>query len=182
MNLRFQTTLDLKSINTLIKDITYYKDKVLPARCKAFVNELANRGVEIARLQVWDYNAIFTSEVLESISQYEAFAKDDVVKYIIKADSEHAIYVEMGTGIVGAEQPYPGPLPAVYAQGKKMFVTADGKYGWIYPMNTGRVDENGKEIIEFRFTEGMPSRPFMYNTVLELTDIVNDVARQIFWR
>lgn len=182
MNLHFTTTLDSKSIDALIKDITYYKDKVLPARCRAFVKELANRGVEIAKLQVWDYDAIFTSEVLESISNYEAFAKDDVVKYIIKADSEHAIYVEMGTGIVGSEHPYPGPLPAVYGQGKKMFVTNDGRYGWIYPLNTGRVDSNGEPIIEFRFTEGMPSRPFMYNTVLELKDIVNDVAKQIFWR
>lgn len=182
MNLHFVTTLDPQSINQVIKDITYYESYVLPQRCREFVKELANRGVEIAKLQIWDYDAIFTSEVLESISCYEAFAKDNIVKYIIKADSEHAIYVEMGTGVVGSEHPYPGHLPAVYAQGSTMFVNVDGRYGWIYPMQTGRVDSNGKEIVEFRFTEGMPSRPFMYNTVMELKEIVDDVARQIFRR
>lgn len=182
MNLKFRSTLDSDSLNNLIKDITYYKTKTLPAKCRAFVKELANRGVEIAKLQIWDYDAIFTGEVLESISSYEAFAKNDVVKYIIKADSEHAIYVEMGTGIVGAQHPYPGPLPAIYGQGNKIFVTNDGRYGWIYPLHTGQFDENGEEIIEFRFTEGMPSRPFMYNTVLQLKDIVDKVAKQIFGR
>lgn len=174
MNLTFTATLDTNSLNKLIKDLQYYKNHVLPERCKAFVKELAARGVEIAKVEIFDFPAVFTGELLNSISAYEPTSSSkDVVKAIVRSDSEHAIYVEMGTGTVGASHPYPGKLPAVYAQGEKMFYTEDGRYGWIY-----RNENDGK----YYFTEGMPSRPFMYNTTLRLVEEINSIARQIFWR
>ena len=57
-----------------------------------------------------------------------------------------------------------------YATGSKIFTTKDGRVGWIYP-----TDDGG-----FRFTEGMESRPFMYETALELQSKFEQIAKVVF--
>ena len=52
----------------------------------------------------------------------------------------------------------------------KIFTTQDGRVGWIYP-----TDDGG-----FRFTEGMQSRPFMYETALELQREFPRIAKEVF--
>lgn len=185
MNLKFTATLDSKSLDKLIKDLTYYKNVVLPKRCEAFVEELAKRGREIAYTQILDFPAVFSGDILSNLSYRKEKSTKDVFRFVVQCDSEHAIYVEMGTGVVGAGfdsparpypnsfAPYPGNLPAVYAQGSHMFYTKDGQYGWIY-----RSDADGT----YHFTTGMPSRPFMYNTANQLAEEVISIAKQIFWR
>lgn len=159
--------LSQSSIQDLKKQLQQYSDS-LEYKARLLAERLSERGVEIARLQVASLDAIFTGELISSIhSEYVASVKGGAV-FAVVADSSHAIYVEMGTGIVGAENPYPGKLPAVYAQGKTIRQLADGRYGWFYQLD-GR----------WYFTEGMPSRPFMYNTTMELMNIVVSTAKEV---
>ncbi len=161
--------LSQSSIKQLQRDLEKYRDS-LEYKARLLAETLAERGVEIARVQIADLDAIFTGELIQSIhSEYVTSQKGGAV-FAVVADSDHAIYVEMGTGIVGAEHPYPGKLPAVYAQGKTIRQLADGRYGWFYQ------DKDGN----WWFTEGMPSRPFMYNTTIELMQIVEKTAKEIF--
>lgn len=160
--------LSISSIKQLQRDLTKYRDS-LEYKARLLAETLAERGVEIARVQIADLDAIFTGELIQSIhSEYVTSQKGGAI-FAVVADSSHAIYVEMGTGRVGAEHPYPGHLPAVYAQGKTIRQLADGRYGWFYQRDG-----------QWYFTEGMPSRPFMYNTTMELYQIVAETAKKIF--
>ena len=57
-----------------------------------------------------------------------------------------------------------------YASGKTIHQISDGRYGWFYQ------DDN----VDWWFTEGMPSRPFMYLTANELRQIVTQTAKEVF--
>lgn len=165
----FVSKITASDLRKLQRDIDNYKNS-LTYKCQIFVQRLAEIGVEIARVQIAELDAIFTTELLQSVhSEYGGTIKNGAV-YFVVADSEHAIFVEMGTGIIGAQSPYPGKLPAMYAQGETIHHTKNGKYGWFYQ------DDNGN----WYFTEGMPSRPFMYNTTLELLARVPVIAKEIF--
>lgn len=165
----FKATLSVDSIRNLQKELEKYKDS-LTYKARLLAERLSERGVEIARVQIAELDAIFTGELIESLhSEYEGSTPYGAI-FAVVADSSHAIYVEMGTGIVGAKHPYPGKLPAVYAQGKTIRQLADGRYGWFYK------DKDGN----WWFTEGMPSRPFLYNTSLELQKEVVEIAKEIF--
>lgn len=169
---KFTSNISASGLRKLKQDIERYNDS-LTYKCQMLVQRLAQIGVEVARVQIADFDAIFTTELLQSIhSEYGGAIKNGAV-YFVVADSEHAIFVEIGTGIIGAQHPYPGNLPEYtkYAQGRTIHYTKDGnKYGWFYPGDDGR----------WYFTEGMPSRPFMYNTTLELLARVPVIAKEIF--
>lgn len=162
-------SLSAKSIRSAIDEIEKYR-QTLQDKLYMLVQELADIGVESAIQNVENYDAVFTSELVNSISAEERTENLNHVVFAIKTDCEHAIYVEMGTGIKGANHPYKGKLPAMYMQGKTIRQLEDGRYGWFYP------DENG----HWHFTEGMPSRPFMYDASLEIMDKCVEVAKRIF--
>jgi hypothetical protein len=89
--------------------------------------------------------------------------------------SDHVAFVEFGTGVVGQNSPhkngeYLSKAAWNYASGTKIFTTKDGRVGWIYP-----TDDGG-----FRFTEGVKSRPFMYETALELQREFPRIAKEVF--
>lgn len=80
------------------------------------------KGVEIARVQIADLDAIFTSELISSIhSEYKGSTKGGGI-WAVVAGTDHAMFVEFGTGTVGQQNPYPGKLPDgvswQYASGK----------------------------------------------------------------
>ena len=177
--------LSQKSIQDAIRQIKAYQNE-LTYKCKLLAEKLAEKGVEIARLQLADLDAVFTSELLSSIhSEYEGSTKGGGV-WAVVAGTDHALMVEFGTGIVGQEHPYPGELPDGvtwdYASGKTIrqamqdisingdtFVKA-GEYYWTY------IGDDGK----LHITKGMPSRPFMYYTAHELEKIVVETAKEVF--
>lgn len=157
----------LKDLQQYLKDY----EKSLESKVDLFVKELATIGVDYAKYNVSDLNAVFTAELLDSIHLKSGEKTKGKSVYFVVADSNHAVFVEMGTGVVGANSQYTGPLPAVYAQGEKMFTNKDGKYGWVY---------YNEEIGHPVFTEGMPSRPFMWNTSQQMQEEVVNIAREIF--
>jgi hypothetical protein len=93
----------------------------------------------------------------------------------VRVTSDHVAFVEFGTGVALGNTIHPnGEYLAkaswAYGSGEKIFTTKDGKIGWIYP-----TDDGG-----FRFTEGMGSRPFMFETAQELDRQFVQIAKEVF--
>lgn len=168
--------LSQSSIRQLQKDLEKYRDS-LEYKARLLAETLAERGVEIARVQIADLDAIFTGELLESIHSEYVTSQNCGAIFAVVADNEAAVFVEFGTGSKGEDRPYPYPLPEGvswdYNVGKTIRQNpVTGTYYWFYP------GEDGK----WHYTEGMPSRPFFYNTAMELMQIVEKEAKKIFGR
>ena len=58
--------LSQKSIQDAISQIKAYQNE-LTYKCKLLAEKLAEKGVEIARLQLSDLDAVFTTELISSI-------------------------------------------------------------------------------------------------------------------
>lgn len=167
-------TLSISSLKQLQKDLQKYKDS-LTYKARLLAETLSERGVEIARVQIADLDAIFTGELLASIHNEYMGSSAYGATFAVVADSEHAVFVEFGTGQRGKDTPYPYPLPEgvswEYNVGKTIRKNEKtGRYYWFYPGQDGK----------WHYTEGMPSRPFLFNTSMELQKIVVEVAKEIF--
>lgn len=165
--------LSVSSIENLQKELQKYSDS-LEYKARLIAEKLAERGVEVARVKIADLDAIFTGELISSVhSEYVGSQKGGAI-FAVVTDSDHAAFVEFGTGIVGSAHPYTGKLPEgvtwEYAVGKTIGYLADGRYGWFYPADDGN----------WYFTEGMPSRPFMYFTAIELKTMILEIAQEVF--
>ena len=161
--------IKVSGVDEAIRMLERYQ-KTFQTRVELFMKKLTDYGVEKATEEVLKMDAVFTGELVNSIHSTEIESNAERVIFAVEADSEHAIYVEMGTGIIGATTPYPGKLPAIYAQGKTIRKTADGRYGWYYLGGDGK----------WYFTEGMPSRPFMYETAQYLRKEAQKIASEVF--
>lgn len=177
--------LSQSSIQNTIKQLRDYQNS-LAYKCQMVAQKLAEKGVEIARVQIADLDAIFNQDLIKSIhSEYVGSVKGGGV-WAVVAGTDHAMFVEFGTGIVGKQSPYPGKLPDGvtwnYASGKTIrqamqdisingdtFVKA-GEYYWTY------IGDDGK----LHITKGMPSRPFMYYTSLQLMKLVEKTVKEVF--
>ena len=151
-----------------------YRDS-LTYKARLLAEKLSERGAEIARVQIADLDAIFTGELIASIhSEYKDSTKYGAI-FAVVADSSHAVFVEFGTGQRGEDKPYPYPLPEGvswdYNVGKTIRQNpVTGRYFWFYPGQDGK----------WHYTEGMPSRPFLYNTSMELIREVPKIAKKVF--
>lgn len=164
--------LSKKELDKAIESLKDYK-KELNEKIDLFVKKLAEKGVEIAKDNVSEHQAIDTGKLLDSIT----LKAGDVVKngscYYIYTDCEYASFVEFGTGVIGKDSNYPYEMPQGvdwnYASGPHIFTTKDGRTGWYFPTEDG-----------YRFTEGMESRPFMTETAIMLSMQVLEVAKEVF--
>ena len=170
---KFETELSVKGIKQLKKDLLNYKNNILQQKVQVLASALAEKGVEIAKANVTRLDAIFTGELLNSIHTKNGGGTKGTAIFYVVADSRHAAYVEFGTGQLGLEGGYPYPLPEgvdwQYNTGKTIFEVEPGQYGWFYPRDG-----------QWYFTQGMPSRPFMYETSLELMNLVVNTAKEVF--
>lgn len=166
--------LSFSSIQNLQKELENCKNS-LENKVRLFAEKLAQRGVEIAKIEIANLDAIFTGELLSSIhSEYKA-SFDGGAIFCVVADSEHAMFVEFGTGQRGLDKPYPYKLPDgvswSYATGETIKKNpVSGNYYWFYPGQDGK----------WHYTEGMPSRPFMYNTSQQLIKEAEKIGKEIF--
>ena len=171
---KFKTDLSVKGIEQLKKNLLNYKDNTLQHKVDLLAKTLADKGVDIAQANVARLDAIFTGELINSIhTRYGGSANGTAIFYVV-ADSHHAAFVEFGTGQLGLEGGYPYPFPPgidwQYNTGKTIFEIEPGQYGWFYQGDDG----------QWYFTQGMPSRPFMYETSLQLMQLVVKTAREVF--
>ncbi|MBO5922812.1 MAG: hypothetical protein J6Q48_10565 [Bacteroidaceae bacterium] len=169
----FKSDLSVSGIEQLKKDLLNYKNNILQRKLELLTQKLAEQGVDIAKANVSKLDAIFTGELFNSISAKPEKARKQTAVCCVVADSKHACFVEFGTGQLGMEAPYPHPLPEGlewnYNTGKTIFEIAPGEYGWFYP-------RDGK----WYFTQGMPARPFMFETSMELAQLVDKTVREVF--
>ena len=133
---------DTASIENAIKKLKSYKieiEKCLLNRIK----ELTRQGYEFMLSIV----NVESGELKSSIS-WEFDETDQ--KGVIKVGAEHAIWVEYGTGIVGANSPHPE-----LKEGYTYDVNSHGMAGWWY------WDEKQKRR---RWTQGQKASAFVYKT------------------
>lgn len=152
-----------KSIQNAIEELKRYQSE-LTYKCQLLAEKLAEKGVEIARVQIGEYDAVYTGELLASINSEQGAVIQHGAKWIIYTNCPWAKFVEFGTGIVGKENPYP-----ISIVGWKYDVNEHGEKGWFY-FRDG----------EWHWTKGLPSRPFMYNTANELRSIIVSTAKEVF--
>ena len=163
--------LDPKSVDKAIKELNAYKKEV-ETKTKTLAQRLIDLGADIVRMKIVSMGAYYSGELLSGVDGYYSPALN---AGFIRVTSDHVAFVEFGTGIVGQQNPhtngeYLSKASWGYATGSKIFTTQDGRVGWIYP-----TDDGG-----FRFTEGMKSRPFMYETALELERQYAQIAKEVF--
>lgn len=171
---KFKAILSVDGIEQLKRDFLHYKDNILQQKVELLTRRLAENGVEIAKANVTRLDAIFTGELLSSIKARNGGGANGTAIFFIVADSHHAAYVEFGTGQLGMEGSYPYPFPPgvdwEYNTGSTIFEISPGQYGWFYPRDDG----------QWYFTQGMPARPFMYETGLQLMNLVVKTAKEVF--
>ena len=162
--------LDPKSVDKAIKELNAYKKEV-ETKTVALAQRLTDLGAEIVRMKIVSMGAYDSGELLSGVDGYFS---PSLNAGFIRVTSDHVAFVEFGTGVVGdgtyTNGEYLSKASWGYATGSKIFTTQDGRVGWIYP-----TDDGG-----FRFTEGMKSRPFMYETALELERQYMQIAKEVF--
>jgi hypothetical protein len=165
--------LSKQSINMAIRRLNEYKKEV-ETKTIELAQELAQQGAEIARMKIVEMGANFSGAMLSGVGGYFS---PTLNMGLIKVTSDHAVFVEFGTGPQGSASPHPKPTNGAGYKSEGWWTKADGKdmatmYGW-QPI----VLENGDIIY---YTEGQPARPFMYETALELGKRFEQIAREVF--
>ena len=172
--MRTEIKIDLNQKDSLekgIKKLRAYKQRI-QRKTSLLVQKLTDYGAEVARIKIVSMGAYYSGELLSGVSGYFS---PSLNAGFVRVTSDHVAFVEFGTGVKGKNSPhkngeYLSLASWKYASGPKIFTTKDGRVGWIYP-----TDDGG-----FRFTEGMPSRPFMYETALQLHSDLQNITREVF--
>lgn len=159
------------SIKNAVKELRKYKKRI-ETKTRLLVQRLTDYGAEIVRVKIVNMGAYYSGELLSGVDGYYS---PSLNVGFVRVTSDHVAFVEFGTGVKGQNNPhkngeYLSKAAWQYASGAKIFTTQDGRVGWIYP-----TDDGG-----FRFTEGMESRPFMYETALELQGKFDEMAKAVF--
>ena len=154
-----------RSINQAIRELDKYREDFI-RKCNELIQQLTDHGYEFAKMEVLRLGAFDTGNLADSIQGY--FDPESRVGFIFTGmGAWYAMYVEYGTGVVGAKEPHP----------------AAGEHGWVYDANhhgeNGWVYFNDREGKVMR-TLGQPSHPFMYNTFRELQKKAHEFASSVF--
>lgn len=155
INLKFNST----SIQAAIDQVEDYKKKVEQFPEKA-VKKTVEMGVEQAKDFAMYMNAYDTGELVNGIVGDVNGNKGKIV-----STAFHTMFVEMGTGVRGAEE----PNPYNYAEGWRYDVNEHGEAGWYY------IGKDGRK----HWTQGMPSRPFMHDTAEVIREALPWIAEGV---
>jgi hypothetical protein len=159
------------SLGKALRKMRAYKRRV-ETKTSLLVQKLTDYGADIVRIKIVNMGAYYSGELLSGVNGYYS---PTLNAGFVNVTSDHVAFVEFGTGVKGQNNPhrngeYLSKASWSYASGGKIFTTKDGRVGWIYP-----TDDGG-----FRFTEGMESRPFMYETALELQRDLKRITEEVF--
>lgn len=133
---------DLNSIKQAKDLLTKYRDDI-----EYQTNQTVKRLTQMGYEYMMSIVKIDSGELASSISWNYDKAQN---KGVIKVGADYAIFVEFGTGIVGANSPHPEP------DGWQYDVNSHGENGWWYS------DEKQNRI---RWTKGQPASAFVYKTL-----------------
>ena len=143
MNEKISINIFSRSSIENAKQLLMQKADKIDGGTRRAVEELVQMGYEYMMSIV----PIESGDLAESIS-WEYDEATNTGRIIIGSD--YAIFVEYGTGIVGANSPHPEPAP-----GWSYDVNAHGEKGWAY------FDEKQNR---WRWTKGEPAHAFVYKT------------------
>lgn len=159
MQKRIQVQLTKDSINSAIKEITDYKHELL-RKVGELGETLVSEGIFSVKTWIIAYDAVETGNLLDSI---EGVFNTTTGKGFIRTNSDHAAYVEYGTGVRGAEASGTSPdKPSDWDYD----INNHGHDGWYYYDHGWR-----------RWTKGMPPRPFMWQAAQELADKASELVK-----
>lgn len=156
-------TFDLSptGIDSAIRQLDDFR-RDFQRKCDTLIEKLTKEGADIAKMRVAALGKVYTGELQSSIT---GFFDKNTRTGIIRAGAWYAIYVEYGTGVVGAASPHPEPDGWMYDVG------GHGDDGWTYyNPNSGK----------YQHTTGEPSAPFMYQTGKELEKLCQKIAGEVF--
>lgn len=154
----------LEDVKRARKELVDYRDS-LKTKLNALMQMLADKGVNLAKQNLSAYPMPYSRGVLENSIQGVWNVKEG--RGAIFSDCGWACYVELGTGVMGERSPHEDSGSVGWGYD----INHHGDEGWYY------FDENSTEM---KWTKGMPSRPFMSTTAQQLSDILEDMARQVF--
>lgn len=170
---RIKFGLSTASVRRAIDELKAYK-KWTQEKCDELALELAKRGTFLIRMKIAEFDAIDTGALISAVSYPEQIAPGKY-RITLRVDNgqgdNYALFVEYGTGVVGAASPHPkaGEMGWTYTTGSKIFTTKDGRVGWIYPKDG-----------TYHFTEGQEARPFWHESAEELPKYIYDAVRKVF--
>ena len=162
---------DKKSIKKAIKELEDYKKRLVEKQ-NELVKALAEHGVEVAKSTIIGLPYSTGDLELSIFAVYNSKTNSA----IIKADNEHAVFVEFGTGIGKDSYPNPDLINEIgwdyFTGGEKgwQFTTKDGRDGWIIYANNN----------EYYFTEGQQAKHFMDNAVNSIIEQYPQMAKKVF--
>lgn len=159
--------LSRKSISSAIRQLERYVAQ-LNESTQLLTYNLTEQGVALAQ-QNASYMDIYDSgELVNGIeSRYVGGFNVGIAKGYVESTATHSIFCEFGTGTVGAGSPHPNTN---IVPGWQYDVNQHGEKGWYY------YDRYGEK----RWTKGMPSRPFMFDTGRMLRSRIIPTAKEIF--
>lgn len=168
--MKIRISLSTESLEKAKREIEEYK-KSIQEKAKKVVSALIEYGFEICNAKILEMDIYDEGNLANSVSSY---FDESTNKGFIKVNCEYAVFVEFGTGTKGANNSYIGEAMAnvgyQYGEGENYVTLADGRIGWYYPKEDGT----------YRFTEGLPSRPFMYETAVEMRNNLNSIVKGVF--
>lgn len=147
--------LSASSIDRALQELEAYQKKIEKLG-ENVVKRLTEDGKKTAQDIAMYMNAYDTGELVSGIVSDYSDGKG-----YIRTTAPHSAYVEFGTGVVGSGSPHP-QASEYWAYD----VNEHGVKGWFY------IGRDGKR----HWTNGMPSRPFMYDTAQTLRESVQYVV------
>lgn len=164
----YATTLDLGDLNFEVNIENFASlDKFIKGYPEAVERGIYNGMKRFSKMLTAKLKENAINEGLgdtELMYNFETRFNGSTIELII--NSEYAIYVEMGTGIVGEINPHPDPKK--YDISWEYDVEGHGDDGWKY------LDDKNK----LRWTKGQPSRPYIYQTYKWAESSISNVIRK----
>lgn len=155
---KFKVHLSVESIDEILYQLDDYQRKVEQSGIE-LTRRLTEHGVSLAKQNATYMNIYDSGELVNKIdSQYDGNTGR------IVSGAAHSAFCEFGTGVVGKGSQHPEPMP-----GWTYDVNEHGEEGWWY------YDDQGNK----RWTKGMPSRPYMYDTARMLRNMVEPMAKEV---
>ena len=163
MSRKYRVGLSKAEMEELKKEFEKKKKK-LDNIDREIVTAMLDEGEKIVKETLRSYNFPYGTGELENSPTTE-IEKNGKRGYIfIPEDVKQGVFVEYGTGIKGSNSPHPTP-----PEGWIYDVNEHGEEGWWYRGDDG----------ELHWTQGMPSRPFMYDSAKELRKRAKDIVKGV---
>ena len=163
--------LTRSSLTHAIKEVQFFRDQ-LAQSMNDLMQKLVDEGISVARIQIASMDAVDTGALEHSIAGY--FDPQTRIGYVFSG-SPYAIYVEYGTGPIGAQDPHPVPETASWQYDIGETIHENIQHpewgrGWWYPGDDGKS----------HWTQGQPSRPFKFNTLEWLEEAAETIASTVW--